>query len=136
MLASFAMPAGTALTSTLLLALLPPLSGSLVEKLPRYIPPLVGRHVYIASNERQPGFFSPLSRLYRTHMLSDYIARLWVPGTPWFDSYERRMGAKPRMDAYMQVGRMWGWRGKRHGHCNITSHAGFTLFQSEGSDHV
>ncbi|CAI7809502.1 unnamed protein product, partial [Closterium sp. NIES-54] len=45
----------------------------------------LGRHVYIASNERTPGFFSPLASLYKIHVLSDY-RHLWAPGSDWYNA--------------------------------------------------
>ncbi|CAI5967252.1 unnamed protein product [Closterium sp. NIES-65] len=56
---------------------------ALLKKLPKFIKP--GRHVYIASNERTPGFFSPLASLYKIHVLSDY-SHLWAPGSDWYNA--------------------------------------------------
>ncbi|CAI5967258.1 unnamed protein product [Closterium sp. NIES-65] len=56
---------------------------ALLKKLPKFIKP--GRHVYIASNERTPGFFSPLASLYKIHVLSDY-RHLWAPGSDWYNA--------------------------------------------------
>ncbi|GJP49546.1 hypothetical protein CLOM_g8744 [Closterium sp. NIES-68] len=79
---------------------------ALLRTLPRFIQP--GRHVYIASNERTPGFFSPLSSLYKIHVLSDY-RHLWAPGSDWYTEcwelmqrHRIKLGAKPVFDAQMQ----------------------------------
>ncbi|CAI5463902.1 unnamed protein product [Closterium sp. Yama58-4] len=79
--------------------------AALVKSLPRFIPK--GRHVYIASNERTPGFFSPLASLYKIHVLSDY-RHLWAPGSDWYNDYRdvlaalRMRGADPQFDMHMK----------------------------------
>ncbi|CAI7866415.1 unnamed protein product [Closterium sp. NIES-53] len=79
--------------------------AALLKSLPRFIPK--GRHVYIASNERTPGFFSPLASLYKIHMLSDY-RHLWAPGSDWYNDYRdvlaalRMRGADPQFDMHMK----------------------------------
>ncbi|CAI6004036.1 unnamed protein product [Closterium sp. NIES-64] len=79
--------------------------AALLKSLPRFIPK--GRHVYIASNERTPGFFSPLASLYKIHVLSDY-RHLWAPGSDWYNDYRdvlaalRMRGADPQFDMHMK----------------------------------
>ncbi|GJP49549.1 hypothetical protein CLOM_g8747 [Closterium sp. NIES-68] len=79
--------------------------AALLKSLPRFIPK--GRHVYIASNERTPGFFSPLASLYRIHVLSDF-RHLWAPGSDWYNDYRdvlaalRMRGAEPAFDLHMK----------------------------------
>ncbi|GJP43020.1 hypothetical protein CLOM_g2526 [Closterium sp. NIES-68] len=73
---------------------------SLLEKLPRFVAP--GRTLYIATNEKTPGFFDPLKKVYPIRMFQDFHY-LWAPGTPWFDGYMRLLGPDPKMDAYMEV---------------------------------
>ncbi|GJP49547.1 hypothetical protein CLOM_g8745 [Closterium sp. NIES-68] len=79
---------------------------ALLKTLPKFIQP--GRHVYIASNERTPGFFSPLASLYKIHVLSDY-RHLWAPGSDWYkgcrelmERHRIKLGAEPVFDAQMQ----------------------------------
>ncbi|CAI5957593.1 unnamed protein product [Closterium sp. NIES-64] len=78
---------------------------ALLKTLPKLIAP--GRHVYIASNERTPGFFSPLASLYKIHVLSDY-RHLWAPGSDWYNDCHKvmqqlKMNEKePVFDAHMQ----------------------------------
>ncbi|CAI5537313.1 unnamed protein product [Closterium sp. Naga37s-1] len=82
---------------------------ALLKRLPRFIAP--GRHVYIASNERTPGFFSPLASLYKIHVLSDH-RHLWAPGSRCYKECQAlierqglRLGEEgPVFDAQMQVG--------------------------------
>ncbi|CAI5463900.1 unnamed protein product [Closterium sp. Yama58-4] len=78
---------------------------ALLETLPRFIKP--GRHVYIASNERTPGFFSPLASLYKIHVLSDY-RHLWGRGSKFHRDLKALLRTlnlttvKPELDAYME----------------------------------
>ncbi|CAI5463876.1 unnamed protein product [Closterium sp. Yama58-4] len=78
---------------------------ALLKRLPRFIKP--GRHVYIASNERTPGFFSPLASLYKIHVLSDY-RHLWAPSSDWYNDCRTLMQqlkmneTEPVFDAHMQ----------------------------------
>ncbi|GJP49545.1 hypothetical protein CLOM_g8743 [Closterium sp. NIES-68] len=78
---------------------------ALKKTLPKFIQP--GRHVYIASNERTPGFFSPLASLYKIHVLSDY-RHLWGPGSQFRRDFRTLLRSlnettiKPEMDAYME----------------------------------
>ncbi|CAI7784765.1 unnamed protein product [Closterium sp. NIES-53] len=73
---------------------------ALLEKLPRFVAP--GRTLYIATNEKTPGFFDPLKAIYTIRMFQDFHY-LWAPGTPWYDGYTRLLGPDPKMDAYMEV---------------------------------
>ncbi|CAI5530999.1 unnamed protein product [Closterium sp. Naga37s-1] len=75
-------------------------AASLLEKLPKFVEP--GRTLYIATNEHAPGFFDPLKRLYDIRLWQDF-KHLWVPGTMWYDGYEKISGAHPTMDTYMEV---------------------------------
>ncbi|CAI5461445.1 unnamed protein product [Closterium sp. Yama58-4] len=74
---------------------------ALLKKLPRFVAP--GRTLYIATNERTPGFFDPLRTLYKLYRLEDF-EHLWHQGTPWFDVYVEMLGvSEPAFDPYMQV---------------------------------
>ncbi|CAI5980456.1 unnamed protein product [Closterium sp. NIES-65] len=73
---------------------------ALLEKLPRFVAP--GRTLYIATNEKTPGFFDPLKAIYTIRMFQDFHY-LWAPGTPWYDGYTRLLGPDPKMDAYMEA---------------------------------
>ncbi|CAI5537312.1 unnamed protein product [Closterium sp. Naga37s-1] len=79
--------------------------NALLKTLPKLIAP--GRHVYIASNERTPGFFSPLASLYKIHVLSDY-RHLWAPGSKFQSDLKALLRSlnlttmKPELDAYME----------------------------------
>ncbi|GJP49551.1 hypothetical protein CLOM_g8749 [Closterium sp. NIES-68] len=53
---------------------------ALIQKLPSLAP--LGCHLYIATNEREAGFFHALKQLYRLHLLGDY-AELWARGSVW-----------------------------------------------------
>ncbi|CAI5503225.1 unnamed protein product, partial [Closterium sp. Naga37s-1] len=72
---------------------------ALLEKLPRFVAP--GRTLYIATNEKTPGFFDPLKAVFAIRQFRDFD-HLWAPGTPWFDGYARILGPDPKLDPYME----------------------------------
>lgn len=72
----------------------------LLKKLPHFIRP--GRRIYISTNERTPGFFAPLRRKYRVHMLRQY-KHLWSNRSHWYKWSRTILKESHGFDVRMQV---------------------------------
>lgn len=72
----------------------------LLQRLPELIP--TGRRIYICTDERKPGFFEPLKRVYEVFMLQDF-AYLWNETSAWYKVAHPLLGDVTSFDARMQV---------------------------------
>ncbi|GLT94234.1 hypothetical protein SLE2022_119860 [Rubroshorea leprosula] len=62
-----------------------------------------GRHVYIATNERDTSFFDPLKDKYTTHFLDEY-KDLWDENSEWYsETTKLNNGIPVEFDGYMRV---------------------------------
>lgn len=72
----------------------------LLKKLPQFIRP--GRRIYVSTNERTPGFFAPLERKYRVHMLGQY-QHMWSNHSGWYNWSRSLLKDSQGFDVRMQV---------------------------------
>eukprot|EP00271_Cylindrocystis_brebissonii_P021597 TRINITY_DN7816_c0_g1_i3.p1 TRINITY_DN7816_c0_g1~~TRINITY_DN7816_c0_g1_i3.p1 ORF type:complete len:486 (-),score=85.92 TRINITY_DN7816_c0_g1_i3:289-1746(-) len=63
----------------------PKLLKTLQAKMPATLP------LYIATDERSPGFFAPLATVYKIFVVDDFKA-LWSKGSPWWEGCQRLVG--------------------------------------------
>eukprot|EP00850_Spirogloea_muscicola_P004784 SM000021S06417 [mRNA] locus=s21:169259:170803:- [translate_table: standard] len=77
----------------------PKLLATLLQLLP------AGMDVYVASDETEPGFFEPLRRPFRLHVLDDFV-HLWGWGSEWYERMRPiawEAGLDVEFDDYMRA---------------------------------